>query len=67
MESKYISDISIDVNTSVVSIKINSMPDFQFNILKNNAERFNINIINDDLNSIDGFINGILKVGYSNE
>ena len=65
--SKYISDISIDVNTSVVSIKINSMPDFQFNILKNNAERFNIEIINDDLNSIDGFINGILKVGYSNE
>ena len=65
--SKYISDISIDVNTSVASIKINSMPDFQFNILKNNAERFNINIINDDLNSIDGFINGILKVGYSNE
>ena len=65
--SKYISDISIDVNTSVVSIKINSMPDFQFNILKNNAERFNIDIINDDLNSIDGFINGILEVGYSNE
>ena len=65
--SKYISDISIDVNTSVVSIKINSMPDFQFNILKNNAERFNINIINDDLDSIDGFINGILKVGYRNE
>ncbi|MDA9921137.1 hypothetical protein N9D96_03610 [Gammaproteobacteria bacterium] len=63
----YISDISIDVNTSVISIKINSMPDFQFNILKNNAERFNINIINDDLNSIDGFINGILKVGYRNE
>lgn len=65
--SKYISDISIDVNTSVISIKINSMPDFQFNILKNNAERFNINIINDDLDSIDGFINGILKVGYRNE
>ncbi|MDC1171009.1 hypothetical protein OAT61_01910 [Gammaproteobacteria bacterium] len=65
--ANYISDISIDVNTSVISIKINSMPDFQFNILKNNAERFNINIINDDLNSIDGFINGILKVGYKNE
>jgi len=65
--ANYISDISIDVNTSVISIKINSMPDFQFNILKNNAERFNINIINDDLISIDGFINGILKVGYRNE
>src|SRR6056300_188297 len=65
--ANYISDISIAVNNSVISIKINSMPDFQFNILKNNAERFNINIINDDLNSIDGFINGILKVGYRNE
>ena len=65
--ANYISDISIDANTSVISIKINSMPDFQFNILKNNAERFNINIINDDLNSIDGFKNGILKVGYRNE
>ena len=65
--ANYISDISIDVNTSVISIKINSMPDFQFNILKNNAERFNINIINDDLNSIDGFINGILEVVYRNE
>jgi hypothetical protein len=43
------------------------MPEFQFNILKNNAERFNINIIDDDLISNDGLINGILKVGYSNE
>ena len=65
--SKYISDISLDANTSIASIRINSMPDFQFNILKNNAERFNINIIDDDLITNDGFINGILKVGYSNE
>jgi hypothetical protein len=43
------------------------MPEFQFNILKNNAERFNIKIIDDDLISNDGLINGILKVGYSNE
>ena len=65
--SKYISDISLDANTSIASIRINSMPDFQFNILKNNAERFNINIIDDDLITNDGLINGILKVGYSNE
>ena len=65
--SKYISDISLDANTSIASIRINSMPDFQFNILKNNAERFNIKIIDDDLISNDGLINGILKVGYSNE
>ena len=65
--SKYISDISLDANSSIASIRINSMPEFQFNILKNNAERFNINIIDDDLISNDGLINGILKVGYSNE
>jgi hypothetical protein len=65
--SKYISDISLDANTSIASIKINSMPEFQFNILKNNTERFNIKIIDDDLISNDGLINGILKVGYSNE
>ena len=65
--SKYISDISLDANTSIASIRINSMPDFQFNILKNNAERFNINITDDDLILNDGLINGILKVGYSNE
>ena len=65
--SKYISDISLDANTSIASIKINSMPEFQFNILKNNAERFNIKIIDDDLISNDGLINGILKAGYSNE
>ena len=65
--SKYISDISLDANTLIASIRINSMPEFQFNILKNNAERFNINIIDDDLISNDGLINGILKVGYSNE
>ena len=29
--SKYISDISLDANTSIASIRINSMPDFQFN------------------------------------
>jgi len=65
--SKYISDISLEANTSIASIRINSMPDFQFNILKNNAERFNINIIDDDLITNDGLINGILKVRYSNE
>ena len=65
--SKYISDISLDANTSIASIRINSMPDFQFNILKNNAERFNINIIDDELITNDGLINGILKVRYSNE
>lgn len=64
--SEYISDISIDIDASYASIKINSMPEFQFNILKNNASRFNIQIIDNDLESIDGFISGTLKAGLNN-
>lgn len=64
--SEYISDISIDIDASYASIKINSMPEFQFNILKNNASRFNIQIIDNNLESIDGFISGTLKAGLNN-
>jgi len=64
--SEYISDISIDIDASYASIKINSMPEFQFNVLKNNASRFNIQIIDNDLESINGIINGTLKAGLNN-
>ena len=64
--SEYISDISIDIDASYASIKINSMPEFQLNVLKNNASRFNIQIIDNDLESIDGFISGTLKAGLNN-
>ena len=64
--SEYISDISIDIDASYASIKINSMPEFQLNVLKNNASRFNIQIIDNDLESINGFINGTLKAGLNN-
>ncbi len=64
--SEYISDISIDIDASYASIKINSMPEFQLNILKNNASRFNIQIIDNDLESIDGLISGTLKAGLNN-
>lgn len=65
--SKYIADISIDINSSYTSITINSMPDLQFNILKNNAKRFNVTIIDDELISNDGFVSGTIKIGFDNE
>ena len=65
--SKYISDISIEIDASFVSIKINSMPDFQFDILKNNSDRFNITILDNDLITSDGYVNGIIKIEYGNE
>jgi hypothetical protein len=43
------------------------MPDFQFDILKNNSDRFNITILDNDLITSDGYVNGIIKIEYGNE
>ena len=65
--SKYISDISINIDTSEATIQLNSMPDLQFNILKNNSQRFNVNIDDSDIIVNNSSINGALKIKYKNE
>ena len=63
---KYISDITVDVNESSAKVKINSMPSFQFNILKSGAEKLNITISEKNIETTDGNINGILNLKYEN-
>ena len=63
---KYISDITVDVNDSSAKVKINSMPSFQFNILKTGAEKLNITISEQNMETTDGNINGILNLKYEN-
>ncbi|MGB1067636.1 MAG: hypothetical protein ACPGYH_02030 [Gammaproteobacteria bacterium] len=63
---KYISDITVDANDSSAKVKINSMPSFQFNILKTGAEKLNITISEQNLETTDGNINGILNLKYEN-
>ena len=65
--SKYISDISINIDTYEATIQLNSMPDLQFNILKNNSQRFNVNIDDSDIIFNNSSINGALKIKYKNE
>ena len=65
--SKYISDISINIDTSEATIQLNSMHDLQFNILKNNSQRFNVNIDDSDIIVNNSSINGALKIKYKNE
>ena len=65
--SKYISDISINIDTSEATIQLNSMPDFQFSVLMNNSQRFNVNIDDSDIISNNSSINGALKIKYKNE
>ena len=62
----YISDITVDVNDSSAKVKINSMPSFQFNILKTGAEKLNITISEQNMETTDGNINGILNLKYEN-
>jgi hypothetical protein len=63
---KYISDITVDVKNSSAKVKINSMPSFQFNILKNGAEKLNIKISEQNLETTDGNIDGVLNLKYEN-
>jgi hypothetical protein len=39
----------------------------QFNILKNNSQRFNVNIDDSDIIFNNSSINGALKIKYKNE
>ena len=63
---KYISDISIDVTNSSAKVKINSMPSFQFNILKTSVEKLNISILENSIEIKDGSVNGVLTLRYQN-
>ncbi len=61
---KYISDITVDILNSSAKIQINSMPTFQFNILKTSAEKLNISISENGIEIIDGNVDGILTLRY---
>ena len=63
---EYISDITVDIINSSAKVKINSMPSFQFNILKNGAEKLNIKISEQNIEATDGNIDGILTLKYEN-
>jgi hypothetical protein len=42
------------------------MPSVQFNILKSTSEKFNIKILEENIDSKDGNISGIINLKYEN-
>ena len=56
----------IDPKKSSAKITIDSMPSVQFNILKSTSEKFNIKILEQNIDSKDGNINGIISLKYEN-
>jgi len=62
----YFSEITIDPQRSSAKITIDLMPSVQFNILKSTSEKFNIKILEENIDIKDGNINGIINLKYEN-
>jgi len=63
---KYFTEITVDAIDSSIELKINSMPLFQFNILKTSAEKLNISISDNDIRIKNDSVDGILFLRYKN-
>ena len=61
----YFSEIIIDTQSSNVRITINEMPSLQFNILKA-FEKFNIKILDQNIEINNDKINGLIDLQYEN-
>lgn len=62
----YFSEIIIDAQSSNVRITINEMPSLQFNILKSISEKFNIKILDQNIEINNDKINGLIDLQYEN-
>lgn len=62
----YFSEIIIDAQSSNVRITIDEMPSSQFNILKNISEKFNIKILDQNIEINNDKINGLIDLQYEN-
>ena len=65
--SKYLTKSSINLETSVASIAIDSMPEIQFRLIQGASSQFNIYIIDKDIASINGFVSGVIELRLPNE
>ena len=65
--SKYLTKSSINLETSVASIAIDSMPEIQFSLMQSASSQFNIYIIDKDVTSINGHVSGVIELRLTNE
>lgn len=65
--SKYLTKSSINLETSVASIAIDSMPEIQFSLMQSASSQFNIYIIDKDVTSINGLVSGAIELRLTNE
>lgn len=65
--SKYLTKSSINLETSVASITIDSMPEIQFRLIQSASSQFNMSVIDKNVVSINGFVSGIIELRMLNE
>ena len=65
--SKYLTKSSINLETKVASIVIDSMPEIQFSLMQSASSQFNIYIIDKDVTSINGLVSGVIELRLTNE
>ena len=65
--SKYLTKSSINLETSVASISIDSMPEIQFKLNQSASSQFNISIIDKDVVTINGFVSEVMELRLVNE
>ena len=65
--SKYLTKSSINLETSVASIAIDSMPEIQFSLMQSASSQFNIYIMDKDVTSINGLVSGVIELRLTNE
>ena len=67
LASNYLTRSSINLETSVASITIESMPEIQFGLIQSASSKFNISIIDKDIASINGLVSGVIELRLTNE
>lgn len=63
----YIQNVKIDVINSTSILTLKDMPSFQFNVIKKLSAQFNITILNEDIVSLDGMVNGNITMVLEDE
>jgi hypothetical protein len=63
----YIQNVKIDVINSTSVLTLKDMPSFQFNVIKKLSAQFNITILNEDIVSLDGMVNGNITMVLEDE
>ena len=63
---KFIENVEIDYRTNTAILIINGMPEMQFSIIKELAESFDVNVVDQDVEIVDKSASGQITISFRN-